>query len=116
MHFARSHAAQLRALVEASEMPETAYNPVSQVLMNDDLLYIILKGSRGDLTRYARVCSAFLGPSVGVLWCELTSITPLWHLLAPPKQYSYHHNTVYKRIEKHLSSVSPLRRVELYRC
>ena len=108
MHFARSHAAQLRALVEASEMPETAYNPVSQVLMNDDLLYIILKGSHADLTRYARVCRAFHGPAVGVLWSELTSITPLWHLLAPPQPHSYHHHTVYKRIEKYLNFVSPL--------
>ena len=90
-------------------MSETAYNSVTQVLMNDDLLRIILKGSHADLTRYARVCSAFYEPAVGVLWSELNSITPLWHLLAPPKRHSYHHHTANQRIEKYLSSVSPPR-------
>ena len=81
-------------------MSETTRNVVSRVLMNIDLLYIILqfgksqmKGSLNDLTRYARVCRAFHGPVVGVLWRELTSTTPLWHLLAPPKRHSYHHRT-----------------------
>ena len=88
-------------------------NAVSQVLMNDDLLHIILqlhksqmKWRLNDLAGYARVCRAFHGPVVGVLWSRLTSITPLWHLLAPPKRHSYRHHTIPKRIDKYLNCVS----------
>ena len=94
-------------------MAPTACGPVIQVLMNDDLLRIIFQfcnshseGSSADLANYARVCRAFYRPAVGLLWTELSSITPLWHLLAPPTHHSYHEHTEYTRIEEYLCFVS----------
>ena len=93
-------------------MLETTNNPVSQVLMNDDLLYIILKRSHTDLARLARVCRSLHGPAVDVLWNDLATITPPWNLLAPPQRQSYHYRTVYGEIANYLSSVSQIQQIE----
>ena len=89
------------------------HDPVSQVLMNDDLLWIIFGlakirpgGKLADLSNLPRVCRAFRGPATGVIWSELDGMVPLWHLLAPTKRQSYRHYA-YECREKHLRSVSP---------
>ena len=90
--------------------------PTSQVLMNSDLLYITLsfvKTDRSytglaalvDLPNCARVCHAFHGPAVAVLWSELHTLAPLWNLLSPRRRHSYHHYASV-RLGKHLLRVS----------
>ena len=65
-------------------------SPIGQVLMNNDLLCIILESLKSEshgrmrhLAGCARVCRAFHGPAVGVLWSNLDGTAPLWHLLSP---------------------------------
>ena len=89
-------------------------DPVSQVLVNDDLLWIIFSlvkirsgGKVADLSGFPRVCRAFHGPAAGVIWSDLDGMIPLWHLLAPPKRRPYQHYA-YRRIEKYLRTVSSL--------
>ena len=78
-------------------------SPVLQVLMNEDLLSIIFgsfkielgpmtpgRWDRPSLVACARVCHAFYGPAIDLLWREMDTIVPLWDLLAPPGCCTYH--------------------------
>ena len=72
------------------------HDPVSQVLMNDDLLWIIFQlvkllsgGKLAGLSSFPRVCRAFSGPATRVIWSELDGMMPLWHLLAPIEHRPY---------------------------
>ena len=80
--------------VRESTMVSGEHHSVSQVLMNGDLLYIILdfatspgnpfRPRAGDVVSCARVCRAFHGPSVDIIWRELAGgMGPLWDLLGP---------------------------------
>ena len=92
-------------------------SPVLQVLMNEDLLSIIFgsfkielgpitpgQWDRPSLVACARVCHAFYGPAINLLWREMNTIVPLWDLLAPPgcctyRWYDGHRgNTIAKRV------------------
>ena len=66
-------------------------SPVLRVFVNDDLLHMIFtslktkpRPSNRTLAVCARVCRAFYGPAIGLLWQEMDTILPLWHLLEPP--------------------------------
>ncbi|RDX44945.1 hypothetical protein OH76DRAFT_1408559 [Lentinus brumalis] len=67
----------------------------AQVLSNDYILRNIFNThsylyndygrlQNDDLARCARVCQAFSEPALRVLWRELASVLPIWHLLSPP--------------------------------
>lgn len=62
--------------------------PSTQVLTNADLVYPIFTFISSDnlkssLAQCATVCRTFHEPAIQVLWRNLRSLLPLWHLLAP---------------------------------
>ncbi len=96
-------------------MVEARLPASAQVLTNTDLLhgiftFVPLASTNRDsyLARCATVCHTFHEPAIRVLWRNLRSLLPLWHLLAPsdtPFDADYFSPTRYE-VLKYLQKVS----------
>ncbi len=91
------------------------YLSATQVLGNDYILrrvftthhqdFAVKRLNIDDLARCARVCRAFSGPALRVLWRKLTSILPVWHLLSPAG-LSYPRKASLAQVDEYCAAVS----------
>ncbi|PIL23586.1 hypothetical protein GSI_14899 [Ganoderma sinense ZZ0214-1] len=84
-----------------------------RVLTNADLLHGIFtfvprasEKRDSHLARCATVCRAFHEPTIRVLWRDLDSLLPLWHLLAPPNTLFPSDDAVEEQIQHFLEAVA----------